>query len=378
MINKFTNLLMVLIIIVIIVFGGIYYYKMQNMSKSYALEPDVNKVQDINDVHQVVHSNSTTSENDTQVIIPSINTNSLGMYNTDGSGQNEKYKYNNRYYYNQLDNYSKALYQAVENNLDELKYGTCNINIDYDFSSILQNTDDKYALKPYYDDAIDALSLDIPDLFYIDFSKLRLFVETKTNIFGTKYKIYLGTKEGESLYKEGFSSKAQVDTALNQINAVKNNLVNIVYANDYHKIREAHDWIIENVSYDDDEIYKSDVYGTLIDKRAVCEGYARTYKCILDELGINNILATGIATNSEGNSENHMWNYVLLNNNWYAVDVTWDDPIIVGGGVLSNATKHRYFLLGSKKFFENHTEEHVISSQGRYFALPTLNTKNYE
>ncbi len=370
---------MILIVIVIVIFGGLYYYKATSNNKiSYALRPEANKVEDINDVQQVVHTNTTKNENQTSTVIPWTEPNNTSIQNIDTSNQNKNYKHNNRYYYDQLEAPSKALYDAVENNLEELKKGTCRINLNYDFSDILKNNDSENALKPYYDDAMDALSLDIPNLFYVDFLKLYLFVETRTTIFSTKYTTYLSTKNGINIYKEGFYNEEQVNEAINQINDIKANIINRAYENDYYKVRYVHDWLIENMEYDNDEISKSSVYGALVDKKGVCEAYARTYKYILDELGVNNVLATGTATNSNGDNESHMWNYVLLNGKWYAVDVTWDDPIVIGGGILSSASKHRYFLVGSNKFFENHFENNTITSQGRQFALPKLQTGDYK
>lgn len=369
-------MLIILIVIVIIVLGGMYYFKVtSNDGESYALRPEINKIEDKNDVQQVVDLNNTKNENQsqTQIVIPSGETNNNIYAQNSSSGS---YKYNNRYYYNQLDEYSKAIYDAIEENLDQLKNGTCRITIDYDFSKVLKNNSEK-SLKPYYNDALNALNLDIPNLFYIDFTKLWLYVETKTSLFSTKYNIYLSTKDNMTLYRDEFSNVEQVNTAINLVESIKNNFTNMSYQNDYYKIREVHDWLIENLEYDSTDTQISSIYMAFVQRKAVCEGYARAYKYILDELGINNILVTGTATNSKGASENHMWNYVLLNNTWYAVDVTWDDPIIIGGGTLSNASKHRYFLLGSNKFFENHYANNVISSNGKQFEIPTLSAEDY-
>lgn len=59
---------------------------------------------------------------------------------------------------------------------------------------------------------------------------------------------------------------------------------------------------------------------------------------------------SGTATNSQGETENHAWNYVQLNGIWYAVDCTWDDPIIIGNGKINESIKYQYFLKGSKEF----------------------------
>ena len=63
-----------------------------------------------------------------------------------------------------------------------------------------------------------------------------------------------------------------------------------------------------------------------------------------------------------------MWNYIKLNNIWYAVDVTWDDPIIIGGnGKLTNELRYSYFLKGSDTFYGSHQEDGFIVSNGEFF-----------
>jgi len=114
----------------------------------------------------------------------------------------------------------------------------------------------------------------------------------------------------------------------------------------YENIKLAHDYLIESIEYDQttsqENIY--DLYGALINKKSVCEGYAKAFKYLMDSLNIPCTIVVGMATNSEGNTENHAWNYVQLNGNWYAIDCTWDDPILVGGGFLTNSSKYRYIF----------------------------------
>lgn len=53
--------------------------------------------------------------------------------------------------------------------------------------------------------------------------------------------------------------------------------------------------------------------------KGVCQAYALAYKVVLDRLGIPNTIATSTPMS-------HVWNVVLVNGNWYHVDVTWNDP----------------------------------------------------
>lgn len=82
----------------------------------------------------------------------------------------------------------------------------------------------------------------------------------------------------------------------------------------------------------------------------VCEAYARAFKILCDRLEIPCVLATGFARGSRTErGESHMWNEVQMDNGqWYAVDVTWDDPIDSWDRALSGYENKGWFLLGSK------------------------------
>lgn len=335
------------------------------MSYSEQIQANVNKI-------STDPSTNITSEDNKLTTDFNIDDASYVQYNNQTG-----YKYNNKYYYNSLNQYSKVIYDTIINNLDKLKTGNGVIDINYDFSKVWNNANGQSDLNEYYDDAINALNLDVPDLFYIDFSKMYLNVEKTSNFFSTKYKLYISPGKYPNYYIDGYESRQQVELAIQQVEAAKSKLKSKVIGNDYSKLKILHDWLVDYMSYDGTSSNKATVYGALIEKKGVCESYARAYKYILDECGIENILVTGTATNSTNNTEDHMWNYVKLNGKWYAVDVTWDDPIVIGGGTVGNDVKQKYFLNGSREFFKNHTEKLTISSSNKIFALPKLEVNNY-
>ena len=118
-------------------------------------------------------------------------------------------------------------------------------------------------------------------------------------------------------------------------------------------IKLAHDYIINNSSYDITKkntgvtSYKSDIaYGPFIEGYGICGGYTDAMELILERLGIESYKIS---------SDNHVWNAVNLNNAWYHLDLTWDDPIT------SNNTPvldHSFFLINTKKLLEIETTEH--------------------
>ena len=91
----------------------------------------------------------------------------------------------------------------------------------------------------------------------------------------------------------------------------------------------------------------------------------------MDKLDIPCILVSGEAVNSEGKRENHMWNYVKINEIWYAVDVTWDDPIILNNGELNKENRYKYFCQGDN-IDSNHFISNKITTNGQEFEYPEL------
>ena len=94
---------------------------------------------------------------------------------------------------------------------------------------------------------------------------------------------------------------------------------------DREKIKVIHDYIINRTKYDKDKAdkkiskYHSDTaFGALEEGYAVCTGYADSMMLFLDRFGIKNYKIS---------ADEHVWNYVNIENNWYHLDLTWDDPV---------------------------------------------------
>ena len=94
-------------------------------------------------------------------------------------------------------------------------------------------------------------------------------------------------------------------------------------------------------------------------------------------LGIPCILVIGKGTNSEGKTENHAWNYVQVEDVWYAIDTTWDDPVSMTGWV-SQSSKYRYFLKGSNDILKDHIPSGQFTEDGKMFSYPPLSSFNYK
>lgn len=206
----------------------------------------------------------------------------------------EEYNGKINYYYSSLDEKGKNEYSKIYNGYMNLENFTVDLKreeLDYMFNCVL------------YDN---------PEIFWVDssysFSKspFGIFVEPDYRCSAEEIK----------------SKKIEIKTAVNRITALSGSS-----ASDFGKEKFFHDYICKNTVYDlstyDD--FGDSAYSVFVDGKAICEGYSRAMKMLLDAVGIYNYLVVGNTQNDEGETEGHMWNVVSVNGELYHIDLTWDD-----------------------------------------------------
>ncbi len=84
-----------------------------------------------------------------------------------------------------------------------------------------------------------------------------------------------------------------------------------------------HDYLVTHTSYAYDENGKPgkkyNAYNALVEGSAVCQGYSEAYTYLMKQAGIECGMISSIALN-------HAWNMVKIEDKYYYVDCTWDDP----------------------------------------------------
>lgn len=89
------------------------------------------------------------------------------------------------------------------------------------------------------------------------------------------------------------------------------------------KIRAINDYIVLNTEYSTNTIGSEySAYTVLTEGKGVCNGYAVLAHLMLEEIGIENKLISGNV-----GSELHLWNLVKIKDEWFHLDVTWNDPL---------------------------------------------------
>ncbi len=164
------------------------------------------------------------------------------------------------------------------------------------------------------------------------------------------------------------------------------------------KVRYFNDWLIKNNCYNgssdlsnldhDCREATSALTGLPGDnpEAPVCEAYARALKVLCDKVGIPCVLVNGDA-GTGASKEAHMWNCVQMENGeWYAVDVTWNDPVTSGVSSVESGNECESYLLvgsntliGSKRFSTSHTVTNQAVLNGLcYVNEPVISTTAYE
>lgn len=119
---------------------------------------------------------------------------------------------------------------------------------------------------------------------------------------------------------------------------------------DYETVKAVHDYIVLTNEYSYSE---SGAYNAFYLTESACNGYAYAFYVIMEEVGIP-------ATCEFGG--NHEWNRVMIDNEWYNIDLTWDDA----GG--TNVV-YDYFLKCDKDWKKHHhggaTAKESIEPTGR-------------
>ncbi len=195
-------------------------------------------------------------------------------------------------YYGMLNTNQQSLYKQIYENA---------LNVDDSFVPSASVTVDE--LK----DTFEAVYNDHPELFWVDIITYSYQYSDDgycTQVGLYYYDIVNDLDKSKDLF-ESYASKI-----ISEANKLDSN---------YDKEKYIHDAVIELVEYDENASMTQSAYSALVNHKSVCAGYAKTFQYLMTRIGIPTYYVTGT---SEGN---HAWNIVMLDDEYYNVDLTWDD-----------------------------------------------------
>ncbi len=126
-----------------------------------------------------------------------------------------------------------------------------------------------------------------------------------------------------------------------------------------------HNQLCDRIVYNEAE-HAHTAYGGIVTGIAVCEGYGKAFQYLLNQVGIESTLATGLGQPAGSSTpEDHAWNLVKINGNYYYTDVTWDDQ--------ESETYYGYFNMTTAML----QQDHVLANYPYTFPLCTALDENF-
>ena len=195
----------------------------------------------------------------------------------------------NNMYYSQLNDYGKAIYNKLRSESMYFLDGEHVFDYGTFFDKLLQLDGGKEALNQAFQAAVNALMLDYPELFFVDVRHISLSIVTKAYPgFGSIYYVSISNTQGTKFYLDQLKTREDVDNARSMVENVRKNIMAKTNSTQtvYEKVKIIHDYLVDNITYDETSQgeLKHTLLSALIYNRAVCEGYAKSFKYIADGL----------------------------------------------------------------------------------------------
>ncbi len=252
-------------------------------------------------------------------------------------------------YYRSLNSNMKKLYNTLCEHIECMSDG---------FIDLGAVTDDDIA------HLITCIRSDRPEYFWLGRDYV---INTKSN--GQKQVAFKFKSEDYSInYLYSVSERNKIlSTIKSKLSSLESVVINKL---EYARELAIHDFVVNNCTYDDTALKNSDskpyaynIVGPFTQKKAVCEGYARTIQLINNHFGIKTSVVVGTAS-----SGNHMWNIVKIDGDYYYLDATFNDS--------NDKIMYSYFNISTKVLNRSHKLDSELYSKVKLPAVNTL-AKSY-
>ncbi len=193
-------------------------------------------------------------------------------------------------YYHMLNDKGKKLYKQI--------YANSNALID-EFKPVMDCTPSEWIA------AFDCAYYDHPELFWLNPAYYYEF-----DYVGRVIKVQI------QFYKE----IPDVEAARNKFNEAAESILTGAkdLSSDYEKEKHIHDVLADKITYQFNSLDQS-AYSSIPNDHTVCAGYARAFQYLMQQLGVPTYYTVGWG------GEMHAWDIIKLDDDYYNVDVTWDD-----------------------------------------------------
>jgi len=227
----------------------------------------------------------------------------------------------NLYYYNQLNDAEKRLYDDLINSTGKFFKGE-----DITLTLCSYDAKDKKSYLEYYyfvKRVIKAYTYDNPEavVWFENYNRTYYIADNKDYV-------YMKLTPKTSAEATSNLNASNIEKELTALHNTAKDFVKTLTGTDSEKVEQINKWIIDKVSYDETISLpdRDNIYGPLMKDEAICSGYSYAFKYLADLAGLDVIYVTGKAYDSTNNTFiPHAWNLACVDGNWLLVDVTFND-----------------------------------------------------
>ncbi len=239
----------------------------------------------------------------------------------------------NLYYYNQLSEDEKQIYEQV-------------------YQALIKRSEE----------TVSTLSVEVLDKVFI------CVLNDHPEIFYVSGYVYTSHSRGDEMVSLTVKGKYDYDEAEceQRLAAIEEEAKKMLTgipadATDYQKVKFIFDTLVNETEYVAGAADNQNICSVFMGKQSTCQGYAKATQYLLNKVGVETTFVSGDVADGS-----HAWNLVKADGEWYYLDTTWGDvdyQSLVDDQAVDErvmAINYDYFMISSDKLYKTHEPDRPV------------------